>query len=251
VCGEIVQRYRPVWPLNTFWTVYLGLGLLCTLFELAWPAHRMNYRNWKGIPLDLVGGYAYQFWMYPYAVMVTSSIKITYFFPLTPVPFALRAVTFYLLADLGSYWMHRLMHSRHVWRVHRFHHSSTELYWLAGVRATFPQQVLFNVPYIWVAPLLAGAPRWFFLFMMVEGVARNHWQHMNFTPRTRWMEYLLVTPRYHHLHHSADHRGNYGSLFTLWDRFFGTRIDPDVETVKKFGTGDDKERNPLQMMIGF
>ncbi len=239
-----------MWPLNTFWTVYLGLGLAASLFELLRPAHRRDWKNWRTAPLDLVAMFVYQFWWWPLAVRATSSIKIHYLFPITSVPFALRAVTFYLLADLGSYWMHRLMHSRHVWRVHRFHHSSTDLWWLAGVRATLPQQILFNTPYIFVSPLIAGAPMWFFTFMMIEGVTRNHWQHMNLKLRTRWMEWLLVTPEYHSLHHSADHRGNYGSLFTLWDRFFGTRLDPDTEKVKAFGTGDERERHPVQMMVG-
>jgi sterol desaturase/sphingolipid hydroxylase (fatty acid hydroxylase superfamily) len=193
----------------------------------------------------------YQFVMWPLAIRVTGNVRISYLFPVVWAPLAVRVVVYYLLADLGSYWLHRVMHSRFVWSVHRFHHSVNDMYWLAGVRGTLPQQIVFNLPYIFVAPLLVGAHPWVYTFFMVEGIVRNHWQHANIGwQRLRWMEYLLVTPRYHHLHHSADHRGNYGSLFTIWDRMFGTRLDPDVEKVRKFGTGEPKKRDPVLMIIG-
>lgn len=238
---------RRVWPLNLFWTVYLGLGLVVTIVELVRPAHRVDYR--ARVPFDLVAMFAYQFVMFPVALRVTSSIRITYLPEIYEIPLAVRVAFYYLAADFGSYWLHRFMHSRRVWRIHRFHHSATQLYWLAGVRSTIPQQILFNLPYIWVGPLIGGAPVWLYQAILVEGVVRNHWQHMNVTWRSRWIEYVFVTPRYHHLHHSAHHHGNYGSLFTFWDRLFKTRVDPDVAKVKKFGTGEPK-RDPVLLMIG-
>ncbi|MGO9418883.1 sterol desaturase family protein [Roseiarcus sp.] len=44
--------------------------------------------------------------------------------------------------------MHRLMHTRHFWRFHKWHHSPTYMYWLAGCRATVQQQFPVGVPYI-------------------------------------------------------------------------------------------------------
>jgi sterol desaturase/sphingolipid hydroxylase (fatty acid hydroxylase superfamily) len=168
------------------------------------------------------------------------------------MPIWVRVVVFYLLADLGSYAMHRLMHTRHVWRVHRWHHSPTQMYWLAGVRATLPQQILFNLPYVAAAPLLAGIPSWALLVMIVEGVLRNNWMHMNVAWRSRRLEWVFVTPRYHHVHHSADahlHHGNYGSLFTFWDRLFGSYRDPETCVPRQFGTGEPR-RDPVWLMIG-
>jgi sterol desaturase/sphingolipid hydroxylase (fatty acid hydroxylase superfamily) len=97
-----------------------------------------------------------------------------------------------------------------------------------------------------------GAPQWILPVMIVENVVRNHWMHMNVSWRSRWLEYVFVTPRYHHIHHSADaklHDGNYGSLFTIWDRLFGTYVDPDVTRPKTFGTGE-KKRDPVLLLIG-
>jgi len=125
-------------------------------------------------------------------------------------------------------------------------------YWLAGVRASLPQQILFNLPYIAAVPLLVGIPAWGILALTLEGVVRNNWMHMNVVWRSNWIERVFVTPRYHHIHHSADaqlHDGNYGSLFSIWDRLFGTYLDPDTTVPRTFGTGE-KKRDPVLLMIG-
>ncbi len=239
--------------LGALCTVVLGLGALCTVVELLRPAHVVRYR--KTIPFDVITFAVVQLAMVPLAVAITEPAASYIPQPraLLDVWLPLRVVLFYLCADLGSYWMHRLMHTRHVWRVHRFHHSSTELYWLSGVRLTIPQQLLFNVPTVAMLPLLIGAPPWLIAAMLIEGAARNHWMHTNVTWRSNWLEWIFVTPRYHQIHHSIDgelHDANYGSLFTFWDRLFHTYVDPDVHQPKKFGTGEKKKRDPILMMIG-
>jgi sterol desaturase/sphingolipid hydroxylase (fatty acid hydroxylase superfamily) len=238
-----------------FWISYVGFGALCTIAELARPARKLRYA--KAIPLDLVALAVYQLAMIPVADWVSEPVaRFVVSVPRPPELLAiwlpLRVVMYYLVADFGSYWMHRLMHTRHLWRVHRWHHSPTQLYWLAGVRATIPQQILFNLPFIVALPILIDAPVWLALAILAEEVLRNHWMHMNVAWRSSWLERVLVTPRYHHIHHSSDaelHDGNYGALFTLWDRLFGTYVDPDVATPRTFGTGEAK-RDPVLLMIG-
>jgi len=237
---------------EVFWISYAAFGVLCTVLELIRPARKVRYR--KALLLDAIGFTFYQFVVFPAAVWVCTPIKGYVALPsaLLEIPIAVRIVVFYLLSDLGSYWMHRLMHTRHVWRIHRWHHSPTQMYWLAGVRATIPQQVLFNLPAVAAAPLLAGIPMWALFAMVAEGVLRNNWMHMNVTWRSNWIEWVFVTPRYHHIHHSADaelHNGNYGSLFSIWDRLFGTYLDPDTTVPKQFGTGERK-RDPVWLMLG-
>jgi sterol desaturase/sphingolipid hydroxylase (fatty acid hydroxylase superfamily) len=235
-----------------FWISYIALAVLFTIVELVRPARKLRYQ--KVIRLDLVALVVYQLAIFPIAAYVTDPIYG--YLPLSESLGAawlpLRVLAFFLLADLGSYWMHRWLHTRHLWRFHRWHHSSTHLYWLSGVRATVPQQILFNLPFVLALPILAGAPLWIYLVITIEGVVRNNWMHMNVTWRSNWIEQVFVTPRYHHIHHSADgaqHDGNYGSLFSLWDRLFGTYIDPDGTRPRTFGTGE-KKRDPVLLMIG-
>lgn len=235
-----------------FWISYLGFGAICTVVELVRPARKLRYK--KAVPLDLVAFGLYQFVMFPAAAWVSEPLYHALHLPAAwlDVWLPVRVLTFYLVADLGSYWMHRLMHTRHLWRVHRWHHSPKHLYWLSGVRATIPQQILYNLPYVLAIPVLAAAPRWIYSAILVEGVLRNHWMHMNVAWRSNWLERVFVTPRYHHIHHSADaalHDGNYGSLLSIWDRLFGTYLDPDVVVPRRFGTGE-AERDPVLLMIG-
>jgi len=237
-----------------FWTSYIGLGVVCTIAELVRPARKLRYA--KAVPLDLLALAVYQIVVVSVAARVVEPVGgVVRYVPLLSalagVWLPLRVVGFFLLADLGSYWMHRLMHTRHVWRVHRWHHSPTQLYWLAGVRATIPQQIMFNLPYAAMV-LLVGAPAWLFAAILAQQVAQNHWMHMNVSWRSNWLEYVFVTPRYHHIHHSSDadlHDGNYGAIFTIWDRLFGTYVAPDAHKPRTFGTGE-KQRDPVLLMIG-
>jgi sterol desaturase/sphingolipid hydroxylase (fatty acid hydroxylase superfamily) len=77
--------------------------------------------------------------------------------------------------------------------------------------------------------------------------------HMNDTWRSNWLEWIFVTPRYHHIHHSDDpqyYMTNMASLFTVWDRVFGTYVDPDkvAKTTLSFGTGE--KENPVRLVLG-
>lgn len=168
------------------------------------------------------------------------------------LPLALKLLIFFIFEDFGLYWMHRFMHTKHIWRVHKWHHSPTYMYRFAGVRATFPHCVLFNLPFILALPILYRAPSLVFLIILVEHIFRNDWMHMNVTWRSNWLEWVFVTPRYHHIHHSGSpqhHVANLGSLFTVWDRLFGTYLNPQtVKTEFSFGTGENDR--PFRVMLG-
>ena len=144
---------------------------------------------------------------------------------------------------------------RMVWRLrraHKWHHSPTYMYWIGGVRATVPQEFLVSIPYIVAYPLLDISPWWMFLGIAALSAMQNDWMHMNVTWRSVWLERIFVTPRYHHVHHSADPRhygANMGNLFTVWDRLFGAHVDPDrVESNFSFGFGT--KESPVRLMLG-
>lgn len=144
------------------------------------------------------------------------------------------------------------MHTRALWRVHRWHHSPTSLYWLAGIRATIPHIALFNLTYVAALPLLHDASAWAFQFIMVEHIVRNNWMHLNVTWRSSRLEWIFVTPRYHHIHHSKDpahQKKNLGAWLTIWDRLFGTYYDPDqIQGDLSFGLSERVA--PARLVIG-
>jgi len=158
-------------------------------------------------------------------------------------PLPVRLVLYLLVADFGAYWTHRLVHLKPLWRVHRWHHSPTHMYWLAGSRTSILQQAIFNLPYIFASPIL-GVSRFcqtnalFFFYATTNG-----WMHLNVNWRLRGLDWILVTPQSHHIHHSDDpsHYGsNFGVLLSIWDRMFRTFTSPkdlSPDTLR-FGIGE-------------
>jgi len=158
-------------------------------------------------------------------------------------PFAARLLLYFVVADFGAYWMHRLVHVGALWRVHRWHHSPKHLYWLAGNRGSILQQAIFNLPYIFASPLIAVSPVWLATGLFVLQAITNSWMHMNVRWQLGWLDWLLVTPRSHEIHHSDDpdhYNSNFGVLLSIWDRMFGTFKSPrEVDAAAmRFGITD-------------
>ena len=214
-----------------------------TAIELIAPARTISYRS--VMVYDLIGCTLVGFILVPAAEFLSARIALR-----APLPDAIMALPvvatfflYYLVGDLGAYWMHRFMHLAAVWRIHKWHHSPTTMYWLAGYRASFPQQVLFNLPWIFAYSVFGLAPWWIWLVILSSHMLLNDWMHMNVSWRSNWLEWIFVTPRYHHIHHSDDpahQHANFGVTFSVWDRLFGTYVNP--EAVKKpvsFGIGEE------------
>jgi hypothetical protein len=68
------------------------------------------------------------------------------------------------------------------------------------------------------------------LAMLILESANQHYLHSNLNvPYVKQLESVLVTPRFHFVHHSAKPHfanSNYGFIFSVWDRMFGTYTDP-------------------------
>ncbi|HTR51554.1 MAG TPA: sterol desaturase family protein [Kofleriaceae bacterium] len=242
-------------PPLKFWIMYFGLGLIATVLELVRPSRKLNYWAGDALALDIASFFFYQFVVVYWAGVLRSYIPLQFKATkvMTEFPLWLRVAAYYVVGDFSGYWMHRLTHTKYVWRVHHFHHSTTQMYWLAGVRCTIWQQTLSNLPYILWAPLVFDAPREVFTGLLFMNILTNHWMHMNFTWRSNWLEYVLVTPRSHHIHHSASpehYNKNFGVVFSIWDRMFRTWLDPDKTKVTEVGAAD--LRNPAQAVwLGF
>jgi sterol desaturase/sphingolipid hydroxylase (fatty acid hydroxylase superfamily) len=80
------------------------------------------------------------------------------------------------------------------------------MYWLAGCRATIQQQFLVGVPYVLVTPILYPSPWWVYTALVIFDYLNVDFMHLNVSWRARWAEWLIVMPRYHHIHHSSNPR---------------------------------------------
>jgi lathosterol oxidase len=134
-----------------------------------------------------------------------------------------------VVADLAFYWIHRAAH--HVpafWRVHRLHHSSERLDWLASERLHLAE-IIIGRALVLVPLTLLGFTQTAILIYVTFASFHAVFIHANFRPSLRWLEPVLVTPRLHHLHHATDADAidkNFAVHLPIFDRLFGTLFAP-------------------------
>jgi sterol desaturase/sphingolipid hydroxylase (fatty acid hydroxylase superfamily) len=155
--------------------------------------------------------------------------------------------------DLLYYWLHRAQHRFPLlWRFHRFHHSDVTIsasssfrhHWLEDTFRYFiiaiPLLILFGHPEE-AAPLLGLAMGGFGFFI--------HW---NTRLDLGVFTHVLVSPRYHRLHHSIlpEHFDrNFCTFFPIWDRLFGTQVLPRPGEFPETGVAKSGRPNSLIQVL--
>lgn len=138
-----------------------------------------------------------------------------------------------LLADLFQALLHRAYHRVPLlWRFHAVHHSSRTMDWLAGSRMHLVEIVLTRSIVLLPLVLMGFAPEVVNAYVILVGL-QAVLAHANLGPDVGWLEYVLVTPRYHHWHHArrADFvDANYAIHLPLVDMLMGTFRRPPPRT---------------------
>jgi lathosterol oxidase len=160
----------------------------------------------------------------------------------TAQPIALQAVEALVVADLAQYGAHRAFHQvPWLWRFHQIHHSSTTLDWLAGSRLHLVDIVVtraFSFVPLYLFGFAPTAVYAYLIFVSFHAV----FIHANVRFRFRPLEWIVVTPRYHHWHH-ADHaeavNRNFAVHLPFIDRLFGTAHLPEGRWPDRYGISGD------------
>lgn len=154
------------------------------------------------------------------------------------LPWLLQFVLIVLVADLGEYTMHRLFHRvPALWRFHAIHHSSEAIDWLAGSRLHLVDVVLTRgFTFVPIALLgFADAPVYAYLIAVSFHAV---FIHANVRFRFGRLERWIVTPRFHHWHHSAQAEAidkNFAVHLPWIDRLFGTYYMPPDAWPSRYG----------------
>ena len=131
------------------------------------------------------------------------------------------ALVFY---DFCYYWSHRLYHEVSIfWASHIVHHSS-DYYNLSTALRQPSTDWLFG--WLFFLPLaVAGVPPDVFIGVGLIDLLYQYWVHTELVGRLGWIDSVLVTPSNHRVHHGKNDYcidKNYGGIFIIWDRIFGT-----------------------------
>jgi sterol desaturase/sphingolipid hydroxylase (fatty acid hydroxylase superfamily) len=126
--------------------------------------------------------------------------------------------------DFMYYWLHRVDHHvRLFWATHVTHHSSDKFNFTVGIRSSVMEPLY---RFIYFIPLaLCGFTPIDIAFIYS---ATQTWGILVHTERIKklgWLEYILVTPSHHRVHHGSNPKyldKNLGMLLIIWDKLFGT-----------------------------
>lgn len=163
----------------------------------------------------------------------------------------LLAFVFY---DFCYYWNHRIGHERNVfWASHVVHHQSEEYNLSTALRQTSTGFLLSWIFYLPMA--LAGIPPLVFLTVAALNLLYQFWVHTRHIPKLGWFEWGFVSPSNHRVHHAQNPvymDRNYGGVFIIWDRLFGTFQEELDEEPVIFGvTTPLASWNPLWANVQF
>jgi sterol desaturase/sphingolipid hydroxylase (fatty acid hydroxylase superfamily) len=142
----------------------------------------------------------------------------------------LSFVFYLVILDFVAYWLHRGQHQINVWwALHSLHHSQRQMTFWSDNRNHLLDVVMIDVAFALVALLIGVAPAQF-VTLVVAGRVVESLSHANLRVSFgRIGEYLLVSPRFHRIHHAIGlgHEGrvrgcNFAVLFPVWDVLFRT-----------------------------
>ncbi|MBS1579875.1 MAG: sterol desaturase family protein [Bacteroidetes bacterium] len=129
-----------------------------------------------------------------------------------------------LTEDFLYYWLHRFDHEiRFFWATHVTHHSSQKMNFTVGFRSSVFQP-LYRFIYFLPLPFLGFKP----LDIVFIYSATQIWGifvHTELIKKMSWLEYFLVTPSHHRVHHGSNPKyldKNMGMFLIIWDKIFGT-----------------------------
>jgi sterol desaturase/sphingolipid hydroxylase (fatty acid hydroxylase superfamily) len=225
------------------------LGIVFFPLEKLWPAHRGQRFFRPGFRTDLAH-FVFTSALTTVGLVLAAVpvvVAIQVFTPdvvrdaVATQPELLQFLEALMIVELVGYWSHRLMHQvPALWRLHRVHHSSERMDWLAAAHLhPFDGslgRLLAVVPLAYLgftAATFGGA----ILLLQLHAI----FQHSNFRVRFGPLRKVVSSPQFHHWHHTNDPHArnrNFSGLFPWIDALFGTLHLPDREWPATYGVDD-------------
>ncbi len=245
----------------SYWLITLLAVLLLWPLERWFP--RISNRNVQGgrfvailaVALaTLCASLLIQFYLQASLVSLFLGLKFISIAKL-PLDATLVFIASFLLLDFISYLQHVVSH--HVsllWRVHAVHHADEHVTAVSGL-LHHPLEVLLSAVFLLFFTVVLGIPVLVFVIYGACMAVHSAITHADVVlPRglDRALRWLIVTPDVHRTHHSIQLRegnSNFGQMFTLWDRLFGTYVDRPAATEAMLVMGLSESEKPSAFSV--
>ncbi len=131
----------------------------------------------------------------------------------------------FIALDFMGYWSHRINHVYNIfWNNHLIHHSSEEFNLACALRQSISEIVKLFAIFLLPAALL-GVPALVIAVVAPLHLFAQFWYHTQHINKMGWLEKVIVTPSHHRVHHAINKEyldKNFGQIFIVWDKWFGT-----------------------------
>ncbi|HZX74087.1 MAG TPA: sterol desaturase family protein [Cyclobacteriaceae bacterium] len=234
-------EFMPAWQ-KLSWVI--GCLLFTFLLENSFPLVQFNYKKWKHAGVNFI------FLGFTLIInIIFGIITVGVFDWISAHQFGLlfyiqlptwtELILSVLLFDLvAQYTAHYLLHRiKWMWKMHMVHHSDTMVDATTGTRH-HPGDYIVREVFALAAAFLIGAPFAFYMFYRICTVFFTYMSHANITIPL-WLDkslsLIFITPNMHKFHHHVERPWtdtNFGNIFSLWDRIFGTMVYDDPKKVK-------------------
>jgi sterol desaturase/sphingolipid hydroxylase (fatty acid hydroxylase superfamily) len=242
--NEIINYFSTIPSAHRSLILVSGITIFW-LIENAYPLFNFDYKKWHHATINIfltLTTIVINF-LLAFVLLKTADWTVANHFGilqwLPVVPLWLYVLIGLLLLDLiGAYLVHFVEHkTKLLWRFHLIHHTDT---WVDTTSANrhHPGESIIRFTFTTLGVLIVGSPMWLVLLYQTLSVIATQFNHANITLPKKWdtlMSYLIVSPDMHKVHHHYKlpyTDSNYGNIFSVWDRLFGTfRTLPKEEIV--------------------
>ena len=232
--NEIIAYFSTI-PSSHRSLILIGGITFFWVIENTFPLFRMKYQKWHhaGINIFFTITTIIVNFILAFILIKTASWTIENHFGilqwLPEIPIWLYTIIGLLLLDLiGAYLVHYIEHKiKFLWRFHLIHHTDT---WIDTTTANrhHPGESIIRFVFTTLGVLIVGSPMWMVFLYQTLSVIATQFNHANISLPNKldvFLSYFIVSPNMHKVHHHyvlpyTD--SNYGNIFSLWDRLFGT-----------------------------
>jgi sterol desaturase/sphingolipid hydroxylase (fatty acid hydroxylase superfamily) len=147
-------------------------------------------------------------------------------------------LTILIVDFFGGWLVHITEHKfKILWRFHVVHHADTNVDVTTGLRHHPIESVLRGI-FFFMGIMVSGAPMYAVMIYQTILVFFSAFEHANIR-LPKWldnaMSYVFISPNMHKVHHHWKQPytdSNYGAIFSIWDRLFGTYQHLDPEKIR-------------------
>jgi len=239
----IIEYFETIPSAHRSLIIVLGITFFW-LLEGAVPLFKFDYRKWRhALPnffftfttLAVNFGLAFILLMTS-DWAVANDFGIINWFPEMPL-WAYVVMGFLLLDFFGAYLAHYVEHQvKPLWMIHLVHHTDHEVDTTTANRH-HPFESVIRFVFTTLGVLVVGTPIGIIMLYQSLSIVATQFGHANIRlPRKidKALSWVIVSPDMHKVHHHyvlpfTD--SNYGNIFSIWDRLFGTYMELDREVI--------------------